>query len=66
MLYVDVIHTSGQRFRIPVTQVSVHAGTGDPVSVTYEQNGFILHSDRAQGDFATVCSSLKVKKIKVD
>lgn len=62
MLKVEIVHKSGKRYFVPADQVVVYADCGDPVAVTYEHGGVIVHSDMGHKDFPKVCSTLKITR----
>lgn len=64
MLKVEIIHKSGKRYLVPADQVVVFAECGDPVAVTYEHGGIIVHSDMGHEDFPKVCHSLKIARLE--
>jgi len=66
MFYVEVVHENGKRYRMPVSQVTVFADTGEPVALTYEHAGILIHSDLEHRDFVSSCEQLKVKRINVE
>ena len=63
-MFVEIVHSNGKRYLMPVSQVVVFVESGEPCAVTYEHAGIIIHTDVEQKDFASTCSQLKVKNIK--
>lgn len=64
MIYVEIIHESGKKYLLPASQCTVFADTGDPVALTYEHAGLVLHSDVEHKDFAETCESLHVQRLE--
>jgi len=63
---VEIVHTNGKRYRIPAVQVVVYTDDGDPVALTYEHAGILIHGDVEHPDFSSMCTQLHVKRIAGD
>lgn len=64
-MIVRLVHKpTGKIYTLEAHQVSAHTDAGDTVAVTYEQAGFIVHSDRSQQDFDKVITLLALDKIE--
>lgn len=62
-MLVKLIHTSGKVYLIEANQVSVHLQSGEPVACSYEQAGFMIHSDRSHDDFDRVVTLLGLETL---
>lgn len=66
MFYVEVVHQNGKRYQMPVSQVVVFADSGDPIALTYDHAGLLIHSNVEQKDFASTCDQLKIKRLTLE
>jgi len=65
-MIVRLVHKpTGKIYMIEAHQVSVHTDAGDTVAVSYEQAGYLIHSDRNHPDFDKVITLLALDKIEV-
>jgi len=65
-MLIRVVHKpSGKIYTMEAHQVSVHTDAGDTVAISYEQAGYLIHSDRGHPDFDKVVTLLALERIEV-
>lgn len=52
--------SDGRSLTVPVTEVVVTDEAGQPLAVTYAENGLVTHCDATKSDFGKVCRRLKL------
>jgi hypothetical protein len=58
--------TDGRVVNLRVSEVVTSDDSGQPVAMTYEENGLILHCDVTKSDFARVCRRLGLTPPRVE
>ena len=56
----------GRVLTLPTAEVVTMDDSGQPVAVTYEENGLIAHCDATKSDFGKVCQQLKLTPPRVE
>lgn len=61
-MLVQIRHTNGQTFVLPVAQVVVLNDSGHPVAAAFEAAGAITHANAADPDWLEVAAQLGLAK----
>lgn len=62
-MYISFVHSNGNHYRLPVSQVVVYDAGGQPVALSYEHAGVIVHTNASESDWLPTTDMLKIKQI---
>lgn len=61
-MIASVFHTNGQAYDLPVSRIVVYNDAGQPVAVSYVEDGYIAHCDVGHADWVATCKRLGIKE----